>query len=410
MVSSNGLSKTACDLLRLPLECHCQRARRLPQPLASNETRLRCRSLTEISSEHRWSIVPYDRLTFETSNDNITVHRLAFVDVIARTLRFIMEHIFLHDHAFAHTYLGQLLITQSNALGGKVFFQSDGEIFFGSTITNLFFNSVDFQRRLSESIFSNARIYALLIQSSNFYGFSTDPVEWSSKNATVVAHPTFLDYDSSPDTKSSSMESDETVQIKITFNHQPIVIHIFTIVSSINTSQLTEEYFLQFLEYNQTEEIRLSKNRIQSLDAHVFRRLRTFRGRLILDQNQIEHLHPNALLDLVALRNLSLTGNLLEHLSAEHFQHLSELEELDLSFNRLRQLTDQTFQSLANLRVLHLNDNPLERIDSDTFANLSRLKEIHLRHVKLIHFDGSTELRWIWNLADLHASQPLNTK
>ncbi|CAF3410740.1 unnamed protein product [Rotaria socialis] len=89
--------KTACDLLNLPRECHCQRTRTMAL-FSSNETRLRCRQLTDVTTNHRWSSVLYDHLAFETFNDNLTVHRLVFSNIIARTLRFNAQYLILNDH------------------------------------------------------------------------------------------------------------------------------------------------------------------------------------------------------------------------------------------------------------------------------------------------------------------------
>ncbi|CAF3891132.1 unnamed protein product [Rotaria sp. Silwood2] len=74
--------KTACELLKLPRDCHCQRTRGVPIS-SLNETRLRCRQFTKITTDYRWSIVPYDRLAFETSNDNLTLYRFAFDNIIS---------------------------------------------------------------------------------------------------------------------------------------------------------------------------------------------------------------------------------------------------------------------------------------------------------------------------------------
>ncbi len=89
--------KTTCDLFKFPRECHCQPIRYISIN-SFNETRLRCRQLTDITTNSHWSKIRYDRLIFETSNDNLTLHSFAFANIIVRTLRFYIENLFLQDH------------------------------------------------------------------------------------------------------------------------------------------------------------------------------------------------------------------------------------------------------------------------------------------------------------------------
>ncbi|CAF4344698.1 unnamed protein product, partial [Rotaria magnacalcarata] len=74
------------------------------------------------------------------------------------------------------------------------------------------------------------------------------------------------------------MESEKTVTMNVTLMANPVYITIFTIISSINAINLTENYFPNNIEYSQTEEIELSYNKINSLNAHAFRHLRQFKG------------------------------------------------------------------------------------------------------------------------------------
>jgi len=408
--------QTACNSLDLPRECHCQRTRHRPI-FSSNETHLRCRQLTEITTNHRWSNISYDRLIFETFYDNLTLHRFVFADIIVRTLRFNAQNLFFNDHTFENAYIGQLAISHHDTYG-RIHFENNGQIFYGTTITNLNFKLIDFQTPISEIIFSNAKIYSFLIQSSKFYGFTNKNVETISKTITKLKSDEFLDYESllpinlttiqlDSTNQSSSIESEPMITMNITY---PIYIKIYTIISSINTTNLTENYFPNNLEYNQLEEIELSSNQITSLHAHVFRHLKHFQGRLILQNNQIRYINPYALTDLYLLKNLSLANNFIQDLSSIHFQNLTQLNELDLSFNQIIQLNDKTFEYLYNLQILHLNFNPLEFIHSDAFANLTQLKQIDFQGVQFIHLIDQEYFQWILNLASLHVIHLIKTE
>ncbi|CAF2682727.1 unnamed protein product [Rotaria sp. Silwood2] len=323
---------------------------------------------------------------FETFNDNLTVHRFVFSNIIVRTLRFNAQYLLLNDHIFDNAYIGQL----------------------------------DFEIPISEISFSNSKIYSLLIQSSKFYGFTNQNREIISTTISQIKYNHFLEYDIllplnkkkishqlyELNDENSSNESEKTITMNVTLMTNPIFITIFTIISSINTTNLTEYYFPNNIEYSQTEEIELCFNQINSLNAHTFRHLKQFKGRLILRNNQIKYLNPYALKDLFLLKNLSLSNNFIKYLSSIHFKELNQLYELDLSYNQIYELNNNTFKYLHNLHILYLNNNPLELIHSDAFSNLTKLKQIHFQGVKFIHL---VDL-WIWNLASLHVIDLLKTE
>ncbi|CAF3868498.1 unnamed protein product [Rotaria magnacalcarata] len=190
--------KTACELLKLPRECHCQRTRGVP--LSSlNETRLRCRQFTKITSEYNWSIVQYDRLAFETPTDNLILDRFAFADIRARTLRFNVRHLFLNDHALYNAYIGQLAMSCTDDYG-TINLESNGQVLYGATITNVLVKSIDLQIQISELFFSNSIIYTLLIESSKFYGFTNKkfitPQQYETNTTNENQYENFLEYDS----------------------------------------------------------------------------------------------------------------------------------------------------------------------------------------------------------------------
>lgn len=438
--------KTACEILKLPRDCHCQRTRGVPIS-SLNETRLRCRQLTKLTTDYRWSIVLYDRLAFETSNDNLTLHRFAFADVRARTIRFSVDHLFLNDRAFDNAYIGQLAIMHGNNYG-KINFEPNGQVFYGSTVTNIFIKSIDFQNPVSEIIFSNTKIYTFLIESSKFYGYTNKKFMIKQLNETNAKkenqYDNFLEYDlmlttssTYPQTSSQSsplkirrkkkkkltrqiLESnsdensrqlpDQTVTMNVTSYNIPAFITIYTVLSSINTTNLTEYFFPNNIEYSQTDEIELSYNYIHTIDAYAFRHLQYFEGRLILRNNHIQYISSHAFLNLNLLNNLSLANNFIKNLDENIFIDLNQLNELDLSTNSISKLNSSIFQSLNKLQILNLNNNPIKYLDSNIFTNLTNLKEIHLQGVDLIHLIKPDYSHWIWDLANLHGNYLLNTE
>ncbi|CAM4827570.1 unnamed protein product [Rotaria magnacalcarata] len=436
--------KTACELLKLPRECHCQRTRGVP--LSSlNETRLRCRQFTKITSEYNWSIVQYDRLAFETPTDNLILDRFAFADIRARTLRFNVRHLFLNDHALYNAYIGQLAMSCTDDYG-TINLESNGQVLYGATITNVLVKSIDLQIQISELFFSNSIIYTLLIESSKFYGFTNKkfitPQQYETNTTNENQYENFLEYDSILTPNSSYQTSSQISSLKIrrirnskrTLRQNPDIndekfslleyttspinvtstpllasVRIYTIFSSINTTNLTENYFPNNFNYSQTDEIALSYNYINTIDPYAFRHLQLFEGRLILTYNHIQYLSPSAFNYLYSLNNLSLAYNFIQNVSSIHFEHLNKLYELDLGFNQINQLYNSTFQYLRNLHVLRLNNNPLKFIHSSVFTSLTHLKEINLQGVQLTQLIDPQNFHWLWNLANLNVNYLSNT-
>lgn len=395
-------SKSTCDSLIYPRECQCQYNRQI----SINETRLRCRQLNEITQNYHWSQTSYDRLIFETLNDNLTLNEFVFNNLIVRTLRFQINNLILHDHSLSNTYIGQLTIFNTDTYG-KILFNSNQEIFSGSTITNLDLKFIDFQTIISENIFSNAKIYLFLIQFSKFYGFTNK--HFLSKNLTKIKYEQFLEYDFfHPPIKrqfnddSSSFETEQIILMNITSIYLPIYVKIYRIYSSINTTNLTKNFFPINFDLKQLEEIDLNFNRIDYLNSNVFENLKEFQGNLLLNNNQIKGIHLQTFDNLFLLKNLSLKNNFLKNLTSRYFQDLKQLTELDLSSNHISQLDENTFEYLENLQNLYLNLNPLEYIHPDTFSNLTNLKQISLQGIQFIHLIDQGYFHWIWNLANLH--------
>ena len=336
-------------------------------------------------------------------------------------MRFNVQNLYLHDHAFDNAYIGQLVLTYQDTSYGQINFELNSQIFYNTVITNLHFKLINFQNPISELIFSNAKIHTLIIQSSKFYGFINQNLENISQMISKIKYDQFLDYDLvspqvqdqlyEPNDESPSTEPENTTTRDIQpLNSSPVYIKIYRIISSIITTNLTENYFPNNFEYNELEEIELSSNQINSLNAHTFRYLKQFQGQLNLSNNQIKYLDPYSLTHLSLIKNLSLARNLIKDLTSQHFQELNQLNQLDLSFNQIYELNNNTFEYLVNLQILYLNYNPLEIIRADAFFNLTQLKQIHFQGVQFIHTIDQQYFQWIWNLASLHVIHLLKTE
>ena len=411
--------KTACNLLNLPRECQCQRTRHL-SILSFNDTRLRCRQLTEITRNYYWSNASYDHLAFETSNNNLTLYEFAFANIVVRTLRFNVEHLTLNDHTFDNAHIGQLAISHQNKYG-HINFEFNQSIFYGTTITNLYFKFIDFHKPMSELIFSNSKIYSFLIQSSKFYGFKNSYSKLTTKNLTRIKYDHFLEYEIFLpinlkkishhlfETSDKNLSNTSSI-MNLTSMNNSIYITILTIISSINTTNLTENFFPNNVIYSLTKEIELNFNQIESLNAYAFRHLKQFQGRLILINNKIKYLNLYSFSSLSSLKNLSLAKNFIRYLSSIHFKDLKQLYELDLSYNRIYELDKNIFKYLYNLHILYLSHNPLRFIHSNAFSNLKNLKQIHFQGVEFIHLIDQQHFQWIWNLATLRVIHLIKTE
>lgn len=383
--------KLTCEQLKLPRECQCQ-FNRLTSIHSFNETRLRCRQLTDIHHDYQWSSISYDRLIIETSNDNLTFHRSVFADLIVRSLQIHAPIIFFRTHTFDQASIGQLAI--SNA---RIEFTNHTEIFSDTKITNLYFKSIDFQHPISEWIFSTADIHILLIESSKFYGYT---------NTNRLLGLTLKSNDDDDDDHSIN-DTEQTVRMNITSSNSLTRISIYTIISSINTTILTENYFPNNLDYKHMKEMELIFNHIDLLDRYVFRNLVDFSGRLILHHNQIRSIHLESFDHLFHLKNLSLAKNTLSHLSSRHFQDLEQLIDLNLSFNQFTQFDNTTFEHLSHLERLSLSYNPIEYLHPETFIHLKQLREIHFQGIPFMQWITRENIHWLWNLANLHRSSSL---
>ena len=351
-----------CDSMKFPRECHCQRSRQLTHEYP-NKIRLKCRQINFLKKNFSSTNISFDRLIFETTNDNLTLTNSILANLNTRILRFHVENLFLQKTIFKNATIGQLLITNDNAYAG-INFDNSNSSFSHSIIDKLELKSIDFQNPIVESIFSNSIIQTLTIQSSKFYGFHHS-------------------------------------------NSSKFLLKIFSIISSLNLTNLTDNYLPQNLEQSQFEQINFLDNQISHLNAFVFHSFERFTGKLNLENNRILSIDSNAFRRLFSIKILSLKKNLFKQIPKKLFIDCQQLTNLDLSFNQLNSFEKNLFDNLEQLEILILNHNPIEFIHSETFLNLKQLKQIHFEHVHILQQDS---ISWLWNLANSNVIHLLKTE
>ncbi|CAF0901263.1 unnamed protein product [Didymodactylos carnosus] len=459
------ITKNACELTSLPKECQCQKLRNSMFIQENdndklNETRMKCKTLTNVTSNYRWSIVQYDRLSFDS--DNLTLHSYTFNNLKVRSLRFNTQYLRISDHVFTNAVIGQLAFSRFNTYGQIIF--SNSTSFRGSTTTNIYFKQIDFIQRIPETCFAGAKFQILLIQSSKFYGFinnlqrqhylsttttttkSTTPSlttkginpSLSDDEQQMMFNTTIADISYIPNINSSEIKQvkinskrdllgndiidenvninniiplpEKTVIINITVLDLQLTLDVYRIIQSIHSS-LTFEYFPTNIDYKYTTEIELQNNNITELKDNCFKHLYYFHGRLTLINNRIKIIGQQTFADLLLLRNLSLAKNLIDfniNNDISYFLNLSNLFELDLSYNNIHILNNNTFNGLKHLHILRLSYNPLKYIEIKTFSHLILLKEISLEGIQFVDLIKKNFL-WIYNLASVHVINLLNT-
>ncbi|KAL3095377.1 hypothetical protein niasHS_007476 [Heterodera schachtii] len=107
-----------------------------------------------------------------------------------------------------------------------------------------------------------------------------------------------------------------------------------------------------FIAFPNAEEIRLTANRIVSVEWEAFR--------------------------LFRLRRLSLSANCLLTISEHILRFSPAIEELDLSHNHLASAQSSSFFAAQHLRLLNLSHNRLHKFDYDSFSPLFQLESLDL--------------------------------
>jgi Leucine-rich repeat (LRR) protein len=97
----------------------------------------------------------------------------------------------------------------------------------------------------------------------------------------------------------------------------------------------------------------LSFNHIDKIEYDAFRfpNLR----RLLLNDNRISIVDPQAFVAMTKLLYLSLEGNEIERLEDETFQNIHRLQTLNLGYNRISSVNFAAFDSIGTLSHLTID-------------------------------------------------------
>ncbi|XP_013785746.1 slit homolog 1 protein-like [Limulus polyphemus] len=126
-----------------------------------------------------------------------------------------------------------------------------------------------------------------------------------------------------------------------------------------------------------TRQLSLSNNRIRRIGFAQFRNL-TYLRRLILDNNLISEVAPDAFLGLGDLEVLSLQNNPLTVLSSRAFSGIYRVRSLYLGYNRVAAVEADAFSDSGNIKTLSLQGNPIKVLHSFAFQGLHNVELLHL--------------------------------
>ncbi|XP_014661389.1 PREDICTED: leucine-rich repeat-containing protein 15-like [Priapulus caudatus] len=120
----------------------------------------------------------------------------------------------------------------------------------------------------------------------------------------------------------------------------------------------------------------LRDNRIETIEPDAFRQLPQLTN-LFLSGNEL-HLSSGIFTGLENLRELDLENNSIFHLHENEFSGLDNLTKLTLSYNPLKILHDEILRRVPNLRTLNIAGLQLTAIDADLFEGLDKLESLFI--------------------------------
>ncbi|XP_029954648.1 insulin-like growth factor-binding protein complex acid labile subunit [Salarias fasciatus] len=144
---------------------------------------------------------------------------------------------------------------------------------------------------------------------------------------------------------------------------------------------------LQFL-----ERLSLSFNRLRWLPVDFSRGLSLLQD-LRLDHNLLQHIDSSSLADADGLRKLDLSHNRIRALDPAAFSGLSRLSVLNLEGNRLNALKEGLLSRQQGLEVLLLGHNNISLLEPEALAPLRSLTLLGLRGNQLVHIRFKTFLK-----------------
>ncbi|XP_025424685.1 lutropin-choriogonadotropic hormone receptor [Sipha flava] len=121
----------------------------------------------------------------------------------------------------------------------------------------------------------------------------------------------------------------------------------------------------------------VASNNITDIDEQVFRRLALLED-LVLADNPLKWIHPNAFLNNTRLKRLSFQKCQLVRVPCETFQHLRQLSSLQIDQNYLTDIDDRCFEQLYQLRNLRLENNKLTKVPKQALSLVPTIEALNL--------------------------------
>lgn len=145
------------------------------------------------------------------------------------------------------------------------------------------------------------------------------------------------------------------------------------------------------------ETLVITHNPIKRLPAKPFDL--PFLKTLILSNNQLEYLDPNAFAGLPRMEKLDLSRNRIRVLPSTIFKFNPKLLYITLNWNLIRVIEDGTFASMKNfIEDINLNENGLINVSTNAFADNVRIENLTLAGNPLTDIKLSDKLRGIIRL------------
>lgn len=144
----------------------------------------------------------------------------------------------------------------------------------------------------------------------------------------------------------------------------------------------------------------LSHNQFVTFLNH-FNKTNRMLSTLLLNDNRLEKIYPNALEDLKALTKLDLSNNRLTSITKGLFDSLDELRYLNLKSNPMLNIYDEAFKGLPQLSWLNIGDNYISKISQRTFKKNTLIETLYLEQTK-IEVLTETTLKGLKNIKKLY--------
>ncbi|XP_028424336.1 slit homolog 3 protein [Perca flavescens] len=162
----------------------------------------------------------------------------------------------------------------------------------------------------------------------------------------------------------------------------------------LSGNKLTEVRTRSFVGLWSLKILLMSNNSIQTLQPQALSSLR-FLERLDLSFNRLRWLPQGFSQSLPSLQELRLDHNLLQHLDSTSLGDFENLRKLDLGYNHIRAIDVRAFSSLYRLSLLNLEANRLNVLKDGLLSRQRRLEVLLLSHnnISLIENEALAPLR-----------------